>query len=108
MSRVVEFTDINFEEKVLNSHQSILVHFYATWSGPDSIVLSFLDELAQDFDGKAIVGKVNIDENQALASQYSIRSIPAVFFIKYGDVVDKQIGVSSKDALAQKLQNIVD
>ena len=99
----LEFTDANFEEQVLKSDKPVLVDFWAEWCGPCRMVGPIVDELHADYDGKALVGKVNVDNNPGIAAKYGVRSIPTILFIKDGEVIDKSVGAVHKAALAEKL-----
>ena len=99
----VEFTDANFEEQVLKSDKPVLVDFWAEWCGPCRMVGPVVEELSNDYSGKAVVGKVNVDQNPGVAAKYGIRSIPTILFFKNGEVVDKSVGAVPKAALADKL-----
>ena len=100
----LEITDANFEEVVLKSDKPVLVDFWAEWCGPCRMVGPVVDELAKEYDGKAVVGKVNVDFNPKIATDYGIMSIPALLFFKNGQLVDKQVGAVPKHVLAGKLQ----
>ncbi|PCH94401.1 MAG: thioredoxin [Bacteroidetes bacterium] len=99
----VEFTDSNFEELALKSDKPVVIDFWAEWCGPCRMVSPIVEELAGDYEGKAVIGKVNVDHNPEISSKYGIRSIPTILFLKDGEVVDKQVGAVAKDVLAAKL-----
>jgi thioredoxin 1 len=100
----VELTDGNFQELVLNSDKPVLVDFWATWCGPCRMLGPIVEELHNDYEGKAVVGKVDVDNNQQIAMQYGIRNIPTVLIFKNGEVVDKFVGVAPKASIAEKLE----
>ena len=99
----LEITDANFKETVLDSDKPVLVDFWATWCGPCRMVGPIVDELANDYEGKAVVVKVNVDDNSTVPSEYGIRNIPALLIFKNGEIVDKLIGAVPKNVLAEKL-----
>ena len=99
----LEFTDSNFDELALQSDKPVVIDFWAEWCGPCRMVSPIVEELAGDYEGKAVIGKVNVDHNPEISSKYGIRSIPTILFIKNGEVVDKQVGAVPKEVLAGKL-----
>ena len=100
----LEITDSNFEEVVLKSGKPVLVDFWAEWCGPCRMVGPVVEELAKEYDGKAVIGKVNVDFNPKIATDFGIMSIPALLFFKDGKLVDKQVGAVPKHVLANKLE----
>ncbi len=103
----LEITDSNFEETVLKSDKPVLVDFWAAWCGPCRMVGPIIDELSDEYEGKAVVGKVDIDSNQQYAAQFGVRNIPTVLVFKNGELVDRKVGVSSKNDYAQALDNLI-
>ena len=101
----VEITDQSFQETVLNSDKPVLVDFWATWCGPCRMLGPIIEEVAADFEGKAVVGKVDVDNNQQVSVDYGIRNIPTVLICKNGEVVDKIVGVAPKEVIAEKLNS---
>jgi thioredoxin 1 len=99
----IEITDANFEEVVLKSDKPVLVDFWAEWCGPCRMVGPVVEELSKDFDGKAVVGKVNVDNNPNISAKFMIRNIPTLLVFKNGEIVDKHVGVAPKAVLAEKL-----
>ena len=103
----LEITDSNFEETVLKSDKPVLVDFWAAWCGPCRMVGPIIVELSEEYEGKAVVGKVDIDSNQQYAAQFGVRNIPTVLVFKNGELVDRKVGVSSKNDYAQALDSLI-
>ena len=100
--KAIEITDANFEQ-LIQSDKPVLVDFWAEWCGPCRLVAPVVEELAGDYEGRAIVGKLDLDANSQVASKYGVRSIPTLLLFKNGQVVDKQVGAVPKHVLARKL-----
>jgi thioredoxin 1 len=103
MKRTVVLTDSNLDE-VLNSDKPVLIDFWAEWCGPCKMIGPAVEELANDYADKAIVAKLNVDENPAATTRFGIRSIPSLLIFKNGVVVDKQVGAAPKSVLQKKLE----
>lgn len=99
----MQFTDQNFGQEVLQSDKPVLVDFWAPWCGPCQAMGPIIDELATEMEGKAKVGKLNVDENSEAASKYGIMSIPAIKIFKGGKVVKEFVGLQNKDVLKKEL-----
>ncbi|MCU7695432.1 thioredoxin [Haoranjiania flava] len=100
----LEFTDANFQEEVLNNDTLTVVDFWAEWCGPCRAIGPVIEELAKDYEGQVKIGKLNVDQNSNVSIEYGITSIPAILFIKNGEVVDKQIGAVPKSVLENKIK----
>lgn len=101
----IELTDSNFDDIVMKSEVPVLVDFWAEWCGPCRMVGPVVEELAKEYEGKAVVGKVDVDNNPGISTKYGIRNIPTLLFFKNGEIVDKQVGAVPKTVLSNKLQN---
>ena len=102
-----KFTKDNFESEVMNSDIPVLVDFYADWCGPCKMMSPVVDNIAEKYAGKAKVGKVNVDEQQDIAGQFGIMSIPSFVFIKDGKKVDQAMGAMAASALEARLEQIL-
>jgi thioredoxin 1 len=103
----LELTDANFEEVVLKSSQPVLVDFWAEWCGPCRMLGPIIEELSSDYDGKAVIGKVDVDSNQQYAAQFGVRNIPTVLIFKDGELVNRQVGVSQKNVYADYIDALL-
>jgi thioredoxin 1 len=103
----IEINEANFEEVVMNSDQPVMVDFWAEWCGPCRMIGPLVDKISDAYEGKAVVGKVNVDSNQEIAQKFGVRSIPTIVFIKNGEVVDKSVGVAPENVLTDKLDKLM-
>lgn len=103
----LEITDSNFEEIVLKSEIPVMVDFWAAWCGPCRMVGPIIDEISDEYEGKAVVGKVDIDSHQQYAAQFGVRNIPTVLIFKNGELVDRKVGVSAKSDYTGALDSLI-
>lgn len=103
----LEITDANFEELVMNSDKPVVLDFWAVWCGPCRMIAPIIEEMSSEYEGKAVIGKVDVDNNQEIATKYGIRNIPTVLFVKGGEVVDKQVGAAPKPIFTAKLDALL-
>jgi thioredoxin len=106
-AKYITATQTNFKTEVLESKTPVLVDFWAEWCGPCKMIAPAVEELAKEFEGKAKVAKVNVDDEQSIAMEYNIRSIPTLLFFRDGKVVDQLVGAAPKKTLADKLNNLI-
>jgi len=99
----ITVNDSNFEEIVIKSEKPVVVDFGAEWCGPCKMIAPIIEELSNDYEGRVVVGKVDVDESSAVAGKYGIRNIPTVLFFKGGEIVDKNVGGTTKKVLAAKI-----
>jgi len=107
MGKAIELTDGNFESTVLKADKPVLVDFWAAWCGPCRMVAPAVEAVAEKFEGRALVGKVNVDEAPTLANKYGIRSIPTLMVFKGGEPVARVVGVQTESALADLLTKAI-
>lgn len=103
----LELTESNFEEKVIKSDVPVVVDLWAEWCGPCKMLTPIMEEMSTEYEGKVLIGKVDVDNNPGIAAKYGVRNIPTVLFFKGGEVVDKQVGAVPKDKLTEKLDSLL-
>lgn len=103
----LEFTDANFEEFVMKSDKPVIVDFWAVWCGPCRMIGPLIEEIGKEYDGRVVVGKVDVDNNPGIASKFGIRNIPTVLYLKGGQILDKVVGAVPKQVLVKKLEAIL-
>jgi len=102
-----KFTDSNFDKEALRSEVPVLVDFYADWCGPCKMMGPVVEELAVEYEGKARIGKLNVDENSNITSRYNVMTIPTLMILKNGNVAESIVGVVSKEVLVEKINHLV-
>ena len=107
MGELTELTEDNFTSKVLEADKPVLIDFWAPWCGPCHMIEPIIENLADRYDGKITVGRVNLDEYPAIAMEYGIRSIPAIFIFNGGQVAERTIGVQPEDSLAAMIDRVL-
>jgi len=103
----IEATDSNFDELVLGADKPVIVDFWAEWCGPCRMVGPIVEEVGVEFEGKAVVAKVDVDSNPGITAKYGIRNIPTILYFKNGDVADKQVGAVPKSTIVNKLEALL-
>ncbi|MBM3435234.1 MAG: thioredoxin [Bacteroidetes bacterium] len=103
----LEITDSNFDEVVLQADKPVLVDFWAEWCGPCRMVGPIVQEIGRDYEGKVVVGKVDVDNNPGVSVKFGIRNIPTLLFFKQGQIVDKQVGAVPKQVIVNKIEALL-
>lgn len=103
----LELTDANFEELVLKSDKPAIVDLWAEWCGPCRMVGPLVEEISREYEGRAVVGKLDVDSNPGISTKYGIRNIPTILFFKNGEIADKQVGAVPKSVLVGKLEKLL-
>ena len=103
----IEVTDTNFENVVIKSDKPVLVDFWAEWCGPCRMVSPLVKEISQEYEGRAVVAKLDVDSNPEVSAKFGIRNIPTILYFKNGEIVDKQVGAVPKNVIASKLEAIL-
>ena len=103
----LEITDANFDELVLKSSKPVMVDFWAEWCGPCRMLGPIIEEISKDYDGKAVVGKLDVDSNQEFAAKFGVRNIPTVLVFKDGELVNRQVGVSPTNVYSESIDALL-
>ncbi len=104
---MVEITDANFDELVLKSDKLVLVDFWAEWCGPCRMLTPIVEEMSTEYEGKVVIGKIDVDNNPDVCSKYGIRNIPTILFFKNGEIAEKQVGAAPKNTLVSKVESLI-
>ncbi len=100
----LEITKANYDEVVAKTEKLVVIDFWAEWCGPCRLIAPFISELAKEYEGKAVIGKCDVDDNPDIATKYSIRNIPTILFVKNNEVVDKLVGAVQKAKIAEVIE----
>ena len=103
---VQTITNDNFQQ-IISGDKPVVIDFWAEWCGPCRMIGPIIEELAKEYEGKVVIGKCDVDENNAIATQFAVRNIPTIIFLKGGQLVDKQVGASGKAGIEEKIKNLL-
>ncbi|HNY06985.1 MAG TPA: thioredoxin [Bacteroidales bacterium] len=102
----IELNDSNFDELVVKSDKPVIVDLWAEWCGPCRMVGPIVEEIAREYEGKAVIGKLDVDNNPSVTARFGVRNIPTILFFKNGQIVDKQVGAVPKSVIIGKLEKL--
>jgi thioredoxin 1 len=103
----IEITDSNFADVAMNSDKPVMIDFWAEWCGPCRMVAPIVEEMSNEYNGKAVIGKVNVDENPDISTKFGIRNIPTIIFLKGGQLIDRSVGAVPKNVLTEKMDALL-
>lgn len=103
----IELNDANFEEIVLQSDELVIVDFWANWCGPCKVIAPIIEEISKEYEGKVVIGKMDVDNNVLIPAKYGIRNIPTMLFFKNSELVDKQVGAGPKTIITGKIDTLL-
>jgi thioredoxin 1 len=103
----LEFTDANFEELAVKTDKPVVVDLWAIWCGPCRLIAPYIEEMSKEYEGRAVIGKLDVDKNTKTSAKFGVRNIPTVLYLKNGEIVDKVVGAVPKSKLVEKLEALL-